>query len=168
MVRGAVRVFNGETIFRVSSGVLPALHESVEAFLVSIFRDANKCAIDAKPVTIAPKDITLAAQLRGCANNILDPYEPLSAYAVGKLPELTLARGTTKPGIRRVTKRSGVLRTSGAVYEEARNVTQVFLRRILRKAIIFTEHDRCALVSKEDVPRALQIMGQPIMGFEEI
>ncbi len=50
---------------RFQSTALEALHEAAEAFLVTLFEDANLCAIHAKRVTIMPKDIQLAARLRG-------------------------------------------------------------------------------------------------------
>lgn len=42
-----------------------ALQEAAETYLVSLFEDANLCAIHAKRVTIQPKDIQLACSLRG-------------------------------------------------------------------------------------------------------
>ena len=42
-----------------------ALQEAAEAYLVGFFEDANLCAICAKRVTIVPKDMQLARQIRG-------------------------------------------------------------------------------------------------------
>ena len=42
-----------------------ALQEASEAYLTSLFEDANYCAIHAKRVTIMPKDIELARRIRG-------------------------------------------------------------------------------------------------------
>jgi histone H3 len=44
---------------------LLAMQESVEAFSVGFFEDANLCAIHAKRVTIMPKDMQLLLQIRG-------------------------------------------------------------------------------------------------------
>ncbi|RWS30499.1 histone H3.3-like protein [Leptotrombidium deliense] len=44
---------------RFQSAAVGALQEASEAFLVSMFEDANLCAIHAKRVTIMPKDIQL-------------------------------------------------------------------------------------------------------------
>ena len=44
---------------------LLAMQESVEAFSVGLFEDANLCAIHARRVTIMPKDMQLALQIRG-------------------------------------------------------------------------------------------------------
>ena len=51
--------------FRVGEGVMPALQEAVEAYLVGLFEDTNLCAIHAKRVTIMLKDIQLARKIRG-------------------------------------------------------------------------------------------------------
>ena len=50
---------------RFQSGAVLALQEASEAFLVSLFEDANLCAIHAKRVTIMAKDIQLALRIRG-------------------------------------------------------------------------------------------------------
>jgi histone H3 len=47
------------TDFRFQFSAVIALHEASEAYLVSLFEDANLCAIHAKRVTIIPKDIQL-------------------------------------------------------------------------------------------------------------
>ncbi|PVI04013.1 histone-fold-containing protein [Periconia macrospinosa] len=49
---------------RWQSQAIAALQEATEAFLVSLFHDANLCAIHAKRVTIQQKDIQLARRLR--------------------------------------------------------------------------------------------------------
>ena len=51
--------------WRFTADALLALQEAVEAYAVSIFEDANLCAIHAKRVTIYPKDIQLARRIRG-------------------------------------------------------------------------------------------------------
>ena len=50
---------------RFQSTSLLAMQESVEAFSVGLFEDANLCAIHARRVTIMPKDMQLALQVRG-------------------------------------------------------------------------------------------------------
>ncbi len=50
---------------RFQATALEALQETAEAYLVSLFEDANLSAIHAKRVTIQPKDIQLARQVRG-------------------------------------------------------------------------------------------------------
>ena len=51
------------TCFQATS--LLAIQESVEAFSIGMFEDINLCAIHARRVTIMPKDIQLALQIRG-------------------------------------------------------------------------------------------------------
>jgi histone H3-like centromeric protein A len=57
------------TQMRFQSKALEALQEATEAFLVSLFTDANLCAIHAKRVTIQQKDIQLARRLRASWGN---------------------------------------------------------------------------------------------------
>ena len=50
---------------RFQSTAIMALQEAAEYFLVSLFEDANLCAIHARRVTIMPKDLQLALRIRG-------------------------------------------------------------------------------------------------------
>ena len=58
LVREIVQVHNPYVHFQ--SGVILALQESAEAYLVGLLEDSNLCAIHAKRVTIMPKDMQLA------------------------------------------------------------------------------------------------------------
>lgn len=50
--------------FRWQGSALLALQEAAEAFLVSLFEDANLCALHARRVTIMVSDIHLARRIR--------------------------------------------------------------------------------------------------------
>ena len=50
---------------RFQSGVIMALQEASEAYLVGLLEDANLCTVHAKRVTIMTKDIQLAWWIRG-------------------------------------------------------------------------------------------------------
>lgn len=54
-----------KTDIRFQSMAVLALQECAEAYLVSMFEDANLCAIHAKRVTIMPKDMHLSRRIRG-------------------------------------------------------------------------------------------------------
>lgn len=51
--------------FRYRSSALEAMQHALEAFMVSLFEDANLCAIHARRVTIMVKDMLLARRIRG-------------------------------------------------------------------------------------------------------
>ena len=50
---------------RYTMDAVVCLQEASEAYLVSLFKDTNLCAIHTKRVTIMPKDIQLACRIRG-------------------------------------------------------------------------------------------------------
>jgi len=54
-----------ENGYRFQSTALLAMQEAAEAYLVSLFEDANLCAIHAKRVTIMICDLHLARRIRG-------------------------------------------------------------------------------------------------------
>ncbi|XP_065204016.1 histone H3-5-like [Planococcus citri] len=62
LVREIAQDFKADLRFQTSAVL--ALQEAGEAYLVSIFEDANLCSIHAKRVTIMPKDIQIAMRLR--------------------------------------------------------------------------------------------------------
>ena len=59
--------------------------------------------------------------------------------------------GITKPAIRRLARRGGVKRISGLIYEETRGVLMVFLEKLIRDAVTYTEHGRRKTVTAMDV-----------------
>ena len=48
-----------------TKGALEALHEGLEAYLVSLLENANLLAIHAQRFTLQPRDIQLARRIRG-------------------------------------------------------------------------------------------------------
>ena len=63
LVREITQDFKTDLWFQ--SAAILCLQEAAEAYLVRLFDDANLCAIHARRVTIMPKDILLARQIRG-------------------------------------------------------------------------------------------------------
>ena len=64
-------------------------------------------------------------------------------------------QGITKPAIRRLARRGGVKRISGLMYEETRGVMKVFMEKIIRDAVTYTEHARRRTVSALDIAHSL-------------
>jgi len=62
LCREILHAFQNDLRFQGSA--IMALQEASEAYLVSLFEDTKLCAIHAKRVTIAPKDIQLARRIR--------------------------------------------------------------------------------------------------------
>ena len=54
-----------KTDLRFQREAIGVLQEAAEAYLVSLFEDTNLCAIQARHVTIMPKDIQLARRIWG-------------------------------------------------------------------------------------------------------
>ncbi len=50
---------------RMRSTALLALQEASEAYLVGLFEDTNECALNARHVTIQPRDMVLALCIQG-------------------------------------------------------------------------------------------------------
>jgi len=67
--------------------------------------------------------------------------------------------GLTKPAFRRILHRAGVKRVSGLIYEELRGITKVWLEKIIKDMIIFTEHSRRKTAMLEDLEGSLSNNG---------
>ncbi len=63
LVRELAQHFRSELRFQASA--ILALQEAAEAYLVGLFADCLLCALHARRVTIAPKDMHLARRIRG-------------------------------------------------------------------------------------------------------
>uniref|UniRef100_A0A6P7GMM7 Histone H4 n=1 Tax=Diabrotica virgifera virgifera TaxID=50390 RepID=A0A6P7GMM7_DIAVI len=74
-------------------------------------------------------------------------------------------QGITKPAIRRLARRGGVKRISGLIYEETRGVLKVFLEKVIRDAVTYTEHAKRKTVTAMDVVYALKRQGRTLYGF---
>ena len=64
LVREMTAIYTTREI-RWKGEAMLAMQEAAEAYLVTIFEDANHCALHAKRVTIQVKDIQLARRIRG-------------------------------------------------------------------------------------------------------
>ncbi len=75
LVRCEIMEINPKGDTRFTTGALGALHEAMEAYVVSRFDDANLLAIHCKRVTIMPKDVKLAVHVHNdlkCADGEYD------------------------------------------------------------------------------------------------
>jgi histone H4 len=73
--------------------------------------------------------------------------------------------GITKGAIRRLARKGGVKRISGLVYAETRGVLKIFLTKVLKNAILYTEHAKRKTVTAMDIVSALKNEGRTLYGF---
>ena len=71
----------------------------------------------------------------------------------------------TKLAIRRLARRGGVRCISGLIYEETRDVLQVFLENVIRDAVTYTEFANRKTVTAMDVVYAMKGQGRTLYGF---
>jgi histone H4 len=74
-------------------------------------------------------------------------------------------QGITKPAIRRMARRGGVKRISGLIYEETRGILKVFLEKVIRDTVTYTEHARRKTVTTMDVIYGLRRNKISLFGF---
>jgi len=74
-------------------------------------------------------------------------------------------RGITDPAIKRLSKRGGIKRLEGPVYDATRNVIRIFLENVVRDAVTYTEYADRKTVVADDINRALKRHGQPLYGY---
>ena len=74
-------------------------------------------------------------------------------------------RGVTKGGIRRLARRGGVKRISGAMYDDVRGILRTFVEGVVRDATAYTEHAKRKTLSALDVVHALKKRGRVLYGY---
>ena len=62
-----------KTDVHLQTAALDALQEAVKSYLVGLFEDSNLCCIHTKHVTLMPKDLQLAVQIRGDKDRYMIP-----------------------------------------------------------------------------------------------
>jgi histone H3/H4/ubiquitin len=72
-------------------------------------------------------------------------------------------QGVTAPAIRRLAHTAGVKKISGLIYEEIRGVLKIYLEKVIKDAVTYTEHARRKTVTVADVAAALAHQGRPIL-----
>lgn len=73
--------------------------------------------------------------------------------------------GLTRPAIRRLCRRAGVVRISGTIYDNIRLRAKVYLENIIHRSLFYMEHARRKTLSVPDVACTLKIMGQAVYGY---
>ena len=73
--------------------------------------------------------------------------------------------GVTKGSIRRLSRRGGVKRISGLIYEEVRQVLKSFVDQVVRDSVPFTECGKRKTVTALDVVHALKNRGRMLYGY---
>jgi histone H4 len=74
-------------------------------------------------------------------------------------------KGLTRGSIRRLARRAGAKRISGAIYEEVRTVVKSFVDGVVRDATAYTEHAKRRTVTAIDVTLALKKRGKMLYGY---
>eukprot|EP00826_Nyctotherus_ovalis_P049965 TRINITY_DN6078_c0_g1_i1.p1 TRINITY_DN6078_c0_g1~~TRINITY_DN6078_c0_g1_i1.p1 ORF type:complete len:100 (+),score=13.63 TRINITY_DN6078_c0_g1_i1:134-433(+) len=74
-------------------------------------------------------------------------------------------QGLTKPAIRRIARRGGVIRISELIYDETRTVLKMFIEDVVRDAMVYTVHGRRKTVTALDVVYTLKRRGRTLYGF---
>ena len=86
-------------------------------------------------------------------------------HAARKNHTRPVLEGVTKPAIRRLARRAGVKRISSDIYEYTRDTLKTWLSRLVRDAIVYTEHGKRKTVTSLDVVYALKRQGRNLYGY---
>lgn len=73
----------------------------------------------------------------------------------------------TRPAIRRMSLRGGIMRVGGDTYDTARRLLEVVMRTVLRDAVTYTELARRKTVKMRDLKYALKRHNLCLYGYEK-
>lgn len=71
----------------------------------------------------------------------------------------------SKPALKRLARRGGVVRINNDIYDAARGLLRAFLENVVRDAAVYTAHGRRRTVTSLDVVYALKRNGHTMYGF---
>ena len=75
------------------------------------------------------------------------------------------ARGITKGSVRRLSRRAGIRRISGLLFEEVRGVLKSFVEKVVADSVGYTEYARKRTVTTSAVVAALKKRGRMLYGY---
>lgn len=115
----------------------------------------------------SPVSMSTEANIESCPEgpqrrNIVSDQGGQSSLRMNSFPTI---RGVTKPAIRRLARRGGVIRISALTYDEVRESLTLYLEKIMKDAATFAEHAKRKVVQPMDVVYALKRNGQTIYGY---
>ena len=73
--------------------------------------------------------------------------------------------GLSRPSVRRLSRRAGIKRINGYLYEEVNGVAAKYIENLLEYALQYTYSARRNTVSPSDIVHAAKRSGFPIYGF---
>jgi len=68
-------------------------------------------------------------------------------------------QGISKPAIMRILYRAGVKSTSSLVYQQMREISMSFLRRVVKRSILYSNNRKKTTIAEKDVINALKTLG---------
>ena len=74
--------------------------------------------------------------------------------------------GITKPAMMRIGHRAGALRMSG-IYPPFRDLLVKFMQNALRRAFLYSQHDKRVTVTARDCAHALDGLGMAVFGIAQ-
>ena len=100
---------------------------------------------------------------------IPQPPEPRVAAPIARrIRRKPPVKDMTKPAIRRLARRAGVMRISGVVSEDINSALKFFLTDVIHDAVAYTEYSRRKTVSVRDIIFALKRQNETLYGFGNV
>ena len=131
-------------------------------YLLSLFHDVHALMFAASfPLDAAKKGKTKSNKMAKAKSG---SAKGSSTRRMKKLLKGNI-NGVTKGSIRRLSRRGGVKRISGLIYEEVRGVLKGFVDQVVRDSVSFTECGKRKTVTALDVVYALKNRGRMLYGY---
>lgn len=76
--------------------------------------------------------------------------------------------GMTNQAIRKITQRGGMCRVHPIIFPDSEKFSEALLQKMLRYAVLFTQHDKLKTLSAEHVLKSLRLMGVTLLGYSDL
>ena len=100
----------------------------------------------------------IQSQQKGKSKNI-------AAQRHHRLSQKPVLEGITRGDLRRLARKGGVMRMAMPIYDHSRKIMRVFLRDLLKSAIIYTTACKRKTVTGMDVAMAMKRQGCSLYGM---
>ncbi len=150
--------------YRYGANALDLLQRGIEDYMVVVFRKANALALHRNGKRVFPEDLVMVDKIMSLDGPEPRGYKKDENVPVSPAPGSDLvneADKITKPAIKRLAQRGGVLfmgqkvqkvgKVVGLVYIQARAMIQEMLERVLGSAVTSTLYRKAKTLNIEDV-----------------
>ena len=176
VVKETAAIMGADENYRFGGDALDLLQRGIEDYLIVTFRKGNAIALHSGRKRLFPGDLELVTQVESL-NGLETMYGYKKLEEQPSKPTMVLdsevAKKITKPAIKRLAQRAGVMymgqkvdrgvKQEGLVYDQTRYMLQTKLRSVLGPAITSSNYRKAKTLNIDDVKYGFEVNGVELL-----